>query len=135
MCVPADKAANNVIIVCKKYYLEVVANEITATTTYEPVIDNKEDIIIEHLLYIRNKSIVIKHELHCLPSFYWLPELHKQPYGSRFIVTSYKWTTKPLSKILTICLNTMAPPVKVKNLGISKIMRFTFFLWQILTSV
>ena len=26
--VPADKAANNVIVVCKKYYLEVVTREI-----------------------------------------------------------------------------------------------------------
>ena len=34
--VPTDKAANNVIVVCKKYYLEVVIKEITATTTYEP---------------------------------------------------------------------------------------------------
>ena len=105
--VPADKAANNVIIVCKKYYLEVVANEITATTTYEPVIENKEDIIREHLLYMRNNSIAVKQELHCLPSFYWLPKLHKQPYGSRFIAASYKCTTKPLSKILTTCLNTI----------------------------
>ena len=28
--VPADKAANNVIVVCKKYYLEVVAERISA---------------------------------------------------------------------------------------------------------
>ena len=52
MFVPADKAVNNVIIVCKK---EVVANEITATTTYEePVIENKEDIIGKHLLKSRH---------------------------------------------------------------------------------
>ena len=35
--VPADKAANNVIVVCKRYYLEVVTKEITATTTYDSV--------------------------------------------------------------------------------------------------
>ena len=33
--VPADKAANNVIVVCKKYYLEVVIRELTTTSTYE----------------------------------------------------------------------------------------------------
>ena len=33
--VPADKAANNVIVVCKKYYLEVVISELTTTSTYE----------------------------------------------------------------------------------------------------
>ena len=40
--VPTDKAANNVIVVCKKYYLEVVIKEITATTTYEPVVQVPE---------------------------------------------------------------------------------------------
>ena len=32
--VPADKAANNVIVVCKKYYLDVVLNELSTTDTY-----------------------------------------------------------------------------------------------------
>jgi hypothetical protein len=105
--VPADKAANNVIVVCKKYYLEVVTREITATTTYEPVTRDKDDIIMEHLRFMRNNHIVVKPELECLPSFYWLPKLHKQPYGNRFIAASYRCTTKPLSRLLTSCLNTI----------------------------
>ena len=32
--VPADKAANNVIVVCKKYYLEMVLDELNTTQTY-----------------------------------------------------------------------------------------------------
>ena len=97
MLVPADKAANNVFVVCKKYYLEVVTREITATTTYEPVTRDKDDIIMEHLHFMRNNHIVVKPELECLPLFYWLPKLHKQPYGNRFIAASYRCTTKPLS--------------------------------------
>ena len=31
--VPADKAANNVIVVCKKYYLDVVLKELESTNT------------------------------------------------------------------------------------------------------
>ena len=50
--VPADMAAHNVIVVCKKYYLEVVTKEITATTTYDPVARDKADIISDHLRYI-----------------------------------------------------------------------------------
>ena len=57
--VQADKAANNVIVVCKKYYLEVVTREITATTTYEPVTWDKDDIIREHLRFMRNNHIVV----------------------------------------------------------------------------
>ena len=32
--VPADKAANNVIVVCKKYYLDVVLNELSTIQTH-----------------------------------------------------------------------------------------------------
>ena len=35
--VPADKAAQNVIVVCKKYYLQVVLKEIETTATYVTV--------------------------------------------------------------------------------------------------
>ena len=98
--VPADKAANNVIVVCKKYYLEVVTKEITATTTYDPVTRDKADIISDHLRYMSNNHITVKPELQCLPSFYWLLKLHKRPYGNRFIAASYRCTTKPLSKLL-----------------------------------
>ena len=107
MLVPADKAANNVIVVCKKHYLEVVIREILGTTTYEPVFRDKADVINEHLHYMRQNHIAIKPELQFLPSFYWLPKLHKQPYGTRFIAASYRCTTKPLSKLLTSCLNTI----------------------------
>ena len=54
-----------------------------------------------------NNHITVKPELQCLPSFYWLPKLHKRPYGNRFIAASYRCTTKPLSKLLTSCLNTI----------------------------
>ena len=100
------QAANNVIVVCK-YYLEVVTKEITATTTYDPVARDKADIISDHLRYMSNNHITVKPELQYLPSFYWLPKLHKRPYGNRFIAASYRCTTKPLSKLLTSCLHTI----------------------------
>ena len=33
--VPADKASNNVIVVCKKYYLDVVIKELNLNNTYK----------------------------------------------------------------------------------------------------
>ena len=41
-----------------------------------------------------------------LPTFYWLSELHKQPYKSQFIANSSSYTTTELSKLLTSCLTT-----------------------------
>ena len=41
------------------------------------------------------------------PTFYWLPELHRQPYKSRFIANSSLCTPTELSKLLTSCLTTI----------------------------
>ena len=37
MLVRADKASNNVIVVCKKYYLDVVIKELNLNNTYTEV--------------------------------------------------------------------------------------------------
>ena len=39
-----------------------------------------------------------------LPTIYWLPKLHKQPYKSRFIPNSSSCLTTELSILLTSCL-------------------------------
>ena len=39
-----------------------------------------------------------------LPTFYWLPKLHKQPFEARFSAKSSSCTTTELSKLLTSCL-------------------------------
>ena len=39
-----------------------------------------------------------------LPTIYWLPKLHKQPYNSRFIANSSSCTTTEMSILLTSCL-------------------------------
>ena len=39
-----------------------------------------------------------------LPTFYWLPKLHKRPYKALFNANSSSCTTTKLSKELTSCL-------------------------------
>ena len=39
-----------------------------------------------------------------VPTLYWLPKLHKNPYKARFIAKSSSCTTTELSKLLTSCL-------------------------------
>ena len=78
--VPADKAANNIIVVCKKYYIEVVLKELRTTSTYKHVDRECMDVVTEHLKFMTNYKLYVDHDLRYLPSFYWLPKLHKQPY-------------------------------------------------------
>ena len=42
-----------------------------------------------------------------LPTFCWLPKLHKKPYKARFIANSSSCTTTELLKLLTSCLTTI----------------------------
>ena len=67
-----------------------------------------------------SKNIKIPIQLHKLPNMYWLPKLHKDPYGSRFIAASNKCTTKPLSGLLTTCLSTVLNHFKEYCCGISR---------------
>ena len=94
------------IVVCKKYYLDIVLRKISATTTYKGAATDWDKLADEHLKFITANRIVVQPECECLFRYYWLPKLHKKPYGSRFVADSHKCTTKPSSGYLyTSCLN------------------------------
>ena len=104
--VPADKAGNNIIIVCKYFYLRTIMDELGLTSdkvnnTYKPVVSSKEDIIRSHCKFLQNYKILVPGKCLDLPKFYWLPKVHKTPYKARFIAGSRTCTTKTLSGLLT----------------------------------
>ena len=49
-------------------------------------------------------GLFVDEDHNTLPTLYWLPKLHKQPYKSRFIANSSACTTTKLSILLTSCL-------------------------------
>ena len=116
--VPADKASNNVIVVCKKYYLDVVIKELSLNNTYKEVHSDCVNIISRHVDYMVRNEIEVQEQHEQLPSFYWLPKLHKKTYGSRFIAASNKCTTKRLSSLLTSCFKTIITHYKQYCAGI-----------------
>ena len=80
--VPADKASNNIIVVCKRYYIEVMIHEFRDNVgnnqrTYEEVHADNDGyaIVCRHIVYMKSKSISIPHEMEQLPCMYWLPKL------------------------------------------------------------
>ena len=60
--VPADKAANNVIVVCKKYYIDTLVKELginninSNNPTYIPIDDSFQTIIKSHNQFITHKE-------------------------------------------------------------------------------
>ena len=111
--VPADKAANNVIVVCKKYYIDTLVKELginninSNNPTYIPIDDSFETIIKSHNQFITSVGLEMSEEDQTLPYLYWTPKLHKSPYKHRFIAGSSKCTTKDLSCLLTKLLSTI----------------------------
>ena len=83
--VPADKAANNVIIVRKKYYIDTLVkelgiNNVNNNPTYIPIDDSFETIKKSHNQFITSVGLEISEEDQNLPYLYWTPKLHKSPY-------------------------------------------------------
>ena len=121
--VPADKAANNVIVVCKQYYKEVLTKELTnisGASTYVRCNELADKVVESHLQFMSNNDLNVTEESCKLPSFYWMPKLHKSPYSHRFIAASSACTTKPLSKLLTLCLKLVLRHYKEYCAGIER---------------
>ena len=83
--VPADKAANNVIIVCKKYQIDTLVKELEINNeninnpTYIPVDDSFETIVKSHNQFITSVGLEMSEEDQNLPYLYWAPMLNKSP--------------------------------------------------------
>ena len=111
--VPADKAASNVIIVCKKYYIDTLVKELGINNvninnqTYIHIDDSFDIIVKSHNQFITSVGLEMSEEDQNLPYLYWTPKLHKSPYKHRFISGSSKCTTKDLSCLLTKVLSTI----------------------------
>ena len=107
--VPADKAPNNVIIICKWYYIKTLIKELgldncstpTGNSTYTSCQMSSEDIFNTHDTFMKSLGIELSDDDKKLPYLYWTPKLHKSPVKHRFTAGSSKCTTKELSSLLT----------------------------------
>ena len=69
-------------------YQDVVLRELGTTNTYEHIDRDCACVVAEHLRFMANNRISVEPGLHHVPSFYRLPKLHKEPYGTRYITAS-----------------------------------------------
>ena len=101
--VPIDKASNNVAIICKKFYIHRLLNEVglfsNGSNTY--ILSNKSesDIINNNLQYSEKLGFKTLEINKTLPIMYWMPKMHYTPSRARFIVASAHCSTKPISQV------------------------------------
>ena len=77
--VPADKAANNVVVVCRLLYIYTLKQELNGTKAYEETSIDEKSVVYSHSNEIPKKFAVdVKERQDRLPTMYWLPKLHKK---------------------------------------------------------
>ena len=79
--------------------------ELRGTKAYEQTSAEEKSVTNHHIFQNATRfGVSVDEDQERLPTFYWVPKLHKQPYKSRFIANSSSCTTAKLSKLLTSCL-------------------------------
>ena len=113
--VPTDKAANNVTIVCKKFYISLIKQEIESNT-FEPVNCSIDSIITQHENFMLEHGIKLLPKNRKLPYLYITPKQHKSPVGFRFITSGAACSLQQLSKYVGICLKSLLHSAKNRSL-------------------
>ena len=116
----ADKAANNVVVVWRLYYINTLKCELVDTNAYklQPSL-GKRVIVDGHGCHTAlHFGVKAKENQNKGPTLYWLPKFHKKTYKERFIANSNSCTTTELYKLLTSCLTA------VKNMLSSIVKRY-----------
>ena len=99
---PADQAANTNVVVCKRYYINILKQELSTAKTNKHNMLDETSIVDRHRCHMAAKfGSFVCEDRSKLPTLYWLPKLHKRPYKSRFIANSSLCTTTELSILLT----------------------------------
>ena len=109
----ADKAQNNILFTCKYFYIKTLKEELTrpGQLTYQ-LTDKRQDNINRDIVnFSKSKGIKVPEDMGDLPLIYWIPKMHKNPVGNRFIAgskfCSIKMLSKHFSKALKLILNHM----------------------------
>ena len=82
--VPADKAENNVVVVCRLHYIKTLKQELNGTKDYKETSIDEKSVVYSHSNEIPYKIAVdVKERQDRIPTMYWLPKLHKRPYKAK----------------------------------------------------
>ena len=103
--VPADKASNNIVFVCKSYYYECLIKELgiinntSGNNTCKPTSFDKDEILANHRSFMTSLNIPSGKESEDLPYLYWIPKLHRTLCKERYRAGSSTSSTKLMSAV------------------------------------
>ena len=104
--VPVDKAGNNVALICKKYYIETLENELGSQTFTRANISST-DFVKKCQEDLRNFGMPVDKEKQSVPYLYWSAKMHKTPPKHRFITSGTNTILSGLSEEITKCMKVL----------------------------
>ena len=110
---PVDKANNNFGFICKKYYAQILINEIDSNDTFEISNINQNDVREQFINFL--KTYNLSPSSFKIPFIYNIPKFHKNPIKFRFITSSFNCINKDCSMILNQALNMLNEKVHNVN--------------------
>lgn len=107
----ADKAPNNYVIICKKYYTEIMCkelgvhfsnqgNSVTGNDTYSHINESFDSIVMKHQSLLRKfcqQDLMVQAKI---PMLFATAKLHKNPFKFRFIAGASESSVKPIAVLL-----------------------------------
>ena len=110
-----DKAQNNILFTCKPFYIAKVREELDSPgqRTYQRDNISLEDIHRRVSGFSASKNIRVPDNMKEIPLIYWVPKMHKNPVGSRFIAGSKICSIKPLSQYFSKALKLILHHMKL----------------------
>ena len=97
--VPIDKAAYNIGLICKKYFLQVLQEEILSPS-YIPRQDSVEEVVNAAVSKCQELGVQVPAENRDLPQIHATITMHKDPVKFRYIIGSGYFVTKQVAKKL-----------------------------------
>ena len=74
-------AANNIVVVCRLYYVNTLKQELDRTRAYQKTDTDEMSVVNAYLNeYSAKFSVCVNEGQDKLPTMYWLPKLYKRPY-------------------------------------------------------
>ena len=70
-------------------------------STCEKIDKSKDKIVDENMMYSKRSGFKVDEREKDLPIMYWIPKMHKNPSGARFIIASKQCSTKQISKAVS----------------------------------
>ena len=102
---PVDKANSNFGFICKKFYAQILTNEINSNETFEVSninVNNVNKLFSDFLKRLNLSPCSYK-----IPFIYCIPKFHKNPVKFRFITSSFCCINKDISVILNLALDVL----------------------------